>query len=265
MTTQPFLPPPPSSENGDYVASLPLGPLDIERGERLLYRLTEFGRILWEVGIDVGPRKMLDLAETLNYVDVTNKEDFYNTLKCSLLAKHEQEAVFDQMFLYYWYIRDAQNKKKSDAPGAAKRDDKHMRLPPSERKRLAEHLNTPQEQRKELRPQMRESERRRRADEKTSDPDDDDTSTPQGVAYSALEALRKKDFESFTWDEVQEAKRLMAEMRWQLGMRPTRRKRPSRRGSYPDMRRIVRRNLKYGAELLELTWRKTKYKPRPLG
>jgi uncharacterized protein with von Willebrand factor type A (vWA) domain len=30
------------------------------------------------------------------------------------------------------------------------------------------------------------------------------------------------------------------------------------------MRRIVRRNLKYGAELLELTWRKTREKPRPL-
>ena len=251
-------------ENGDYRALGPLRPIEIERGERLLFRLTEFGRILWEVGIDVGPRKMLDLAETLNYVDITNKEDFYNTLKCSLLAKHEQEPVFDQMFLYYWYIRDQQGKKKANTPGAAKRDDKHMRLPPSERKRLAEHLNSPQEQRKELRPEIRESERRRRADEKTGDPDDDDTATPQGLAYSALEALRKKDFESFTWDEVQEAKRLMAEMRWHLGMRPTRRKRPSRRGSYPDMRRIVRRNLKYGAELLELTWRETKYKPRPL-
>ncbi len=257
MSTQP-------QDNGDFLAREPLQPIEIERGERLLYRLTEFGRILWEVGIDVGPRKMLDLVQTLDYVDVTSKEDFYNTLKCSLLAKHEQEAVFDQMFLYYWYIRDAQNKKKPEAPGAARRDDKHMRLPPSERKRLAEHLNTPQEQRKELRPQMRESERRRREDEKFHDDDDDDTSTPQGVAYSALEALRKKDFESFSWDEVQEAKRLMAEMRWQLGMRPTRRKTPSRRGSYPDMRRIVRRNLKYGAELLELTWRKTKFKPRPL-
>ena len=30
------------------------------------------------------------------------------------------------------------------------------------------------------------------------------------------------------------------------------------------MRRIVRRNLKYGGEILELTWRKIKHKPRPL-
>jgi len=56
----------------------------------------------------------------------------------------------------------------------------------------------------------------------------------------------------------------MAEMRWHLGMRPTRRKKPARSGSYPDMRRIVRRNLKHGGELIELTWREIKRKPRPL-
>ncbi len=250
-------------ENGDFVAMEPLRPVDIERGERLLYRLTEFGRILWEVGIDVGPRKMLDLAETLDYIDITNKEEFYDTLKCSLLAKHEQEPLFNQMYLYYWYMRDRHDKKGDVTPGAAKRDEKKMRLPPSELKRLAEHLNAPSE-RKDLRTEMRESERRRRVEEHLKDDEDDEADAPQGTAYSAIEMLRKKDFESFTWDEVQEAKKLMSEMRWHLGQRPTRRKRPARRGSYPDMRRIVRRNLKYGAELLELTWREIKYKPRPL-
>src|SRR5258707_2854634 len=187
-------------ENGDYFAKEPLRPLELERGERLLFRLTEFGRMLWEVGIDVGPRKMLELAETLNYVDVTSKEDFYNALKCSLLPKHEQEPVFDQLFLYYWYMRDRQDKKSNPAPGAAKREERQMRLPPSERKRLAEHLNSPGEQRKELRPEMRESERRRLQDERLDKEDDDDTANPQGTAYSAIEMLRKKDFESFTWD-----------------------------------------------------------------
>jgi len=251
-------------ENGHYFTDNPLRPLELERGERLLYRLTEFGRILWEVGIDVGPRKMLDLAETLKYVDITNKEDFYNTLKCSLLAKHEQEALFNQMFLYYWYMRDRQNNKGENPRGAAKRDERQMRLPPSERKRLAEHLNANEQQRKDLRSEMRQSERPRRAHERIDEDDEDDKAQPQGTAYSAIEMLRKKDFESFTWEEVQEAKKLMAEMRWHLGQRPTHRKAPSRKGSYPDMRRIVRRNLKYGAEILELTWRETKQKPRPL-
>lgn len=254
-------------QNGDYLAYFadnPLKPVELERGERLTYRLVEFGRILWEVGIDVGPRQMLDLAETLNYIDITNKEDFYNTLKCSLLVRHEQEMIFDQMYLYYWYMRDQQNKKADKPDGAAKRDERQMRLPPSERKRMAEHMNNTSEQRRDLRHEMRQTERRRRQDDRLDREDDDDESTPQGTAYSALEMLRKKDFESFTWDEVQEAKKLMADMRWNLGMRPTHRKRPARHGSYPDMRRIVRRNLKYGAELIELTWRETKRKPRPL-
>ncbi len=258
-------PPVSPQDNGDYFALQPLRPLDIERGERLLYRLTEFGRILWEVGIDVGPRKMLDLAETLDYVDITNKEDFYNTVKCCLLPRHEQEAVFDQLFTYYWFVRDRQDKKAAEGQWAAKRDERQVRLPPSELKRLAEHLNAKSgEQRRELRPEMRESERRRRAQERLDEQENNDDADPQGTAYSAIEVLRKKDFESFSWDEVQEAKRLMSEMRWHLGMRPTRRKKPSRSGSYPDMRRIVRRNLKHGGELIELTWRKIKRKPRPL-
>src|SRR5215469_4927695 len=165
--------------NGDLFTLEPLRPLEIERGERLLYRLTEFGRILWEVGIDVGPRKMLDLAVTLDYIDITNKEEFYDTLKCSLLAKHEQEPLFNQMYLYYWYMRDRHDKKGEEIPGAAKRDERKMRLPPSELKRLAEHLNTPSE-RKDLRTEMRESERRRRIEENLKD-EEEEGDTPQGT------------------------------------------------------------------------------------
>lgn len=250
----------PQSNNNEK-SVLEMRPLDRERGERLLYRLTEFGRLLWESGISVGPREMLDLADTLAYIDPTNKEDFYNALKCCLVTKHEQEPIFDQMFGYYWFIRGRQGQKGEDKKGNVKREERQMRLPPSERKRLAEHMNAG-EQRKELRTEMRETERRR--NRATEHDEDDDLGNPQGTAYTAIEQLRKKDFENFTWDEVQEAKKLMAEMRWHLGMRPTRRKSPARHGSYPDMRRLLRRNLKYGAELIELTMRDIKRKPRPL-
>lgn len=249
-----------SQDNGAQKTALEMRPLDIERGERLLFRLTEFGRILWEVGINVGPGQMLDLAETLSYVDLTSKEEFYDTLKCCLLRKHEQEPIFNQMFEYYWFVRDKPDKKKDDKTGAAKRQQRQLRLPPSERKRLAEHMNSA-EQKKEGATELRQNNKRRAQDDEQRD---DDLGKPQGTAYTAIEYLRKKDFENFTWEEVQEAKKLMAEMRWHLGMRPTRRKAPAKKGSYPDMRRIVRRNLKYGAELIELTWRKTKIKPRPL-
>ncbi len=258
MNTQP-------AHNDEFNASpqpLELRPIDIERGERLLYRLTEFSHLLWESGINVGPHQLIDLAETLNYIDITNKDDFYHALKCSLLTRHEQEVIFNQMFNYYWFMRHTVGKKEQNPPGKqVKRDERQLRLPPSERKRLAEHLAT-QEARREQRGEIRPQERR--ATRQSDDKQEDDAGKPQGTAYSELERLRQKDFENFSWEEIQEAKRLMAEMRWRLGQRTTRRKAPARNGSYTDMRRMVRRNLKYGAEMLELTRSEVKQKPRPL-
>lgn len=235
----------------------------VEPGERLLYRLTEFSRLLWESGINVGPHQVLDLTEALNIIDITNKEDFYATLKCSLLTRHEQEPIFNQMYHYFWFIRSNLDKKANNTNSSvAKQPEQQMRLPPSERKRLAEHLKM-SEPRKELRNEMRPTERPRLSNQEQDD-NKNDLGDPQNMAYSAIEQLRKKDFENYTWEEIQEAKRLMAEMHWKLGQRTTRRKAPARKGSYPDMRRMVRRNLKYGAEMIELTWREIKQKPRPL-
>ncbi len=213
--------------------------------------------------MNVGPHQVLDLAVTLNSIDITNKEDFYHTLKCSLLTKHEQEPIFDQMFSYFWLIRSKLEKNKdNNKDKGIKKEERQMRLPPSERKRLAEHLNT-NDPRKDTRGEMRPMEQPKALEDERKETHND-VGDPHETAYSAIEQLRKKDFENFTWEEVQEAKRLMAAMRWNLGLRSTRRKSPARKGSYPDMRRIVRRNLKYGAEILEVTWRKTKQKPRPL-
>ncbi len=253
----------PSESNDGHNSTLELEPWELERGERLLYRLTEFSRLLWESGLNVGPHQVLDLAETLNAIEITNKEDFYYTLKCSLLTKHEQEPIFDQMFGYFWLIRSKMDgKKENNANKAIKKEERQMRLPPSERKRLAEHLNT-SDPRKDTRGEMRPAERQKALEDEPKD-DRNDVTDARETTYSAIEQLRKKDFENFSWEEVQEAKRLMAAMHWNLGLRKTRRKSPARKGSYPDMRRIIRRNLKYGAELLEVTWRKTKQKPRPL-
>jgi Protein containing von Willebrand factor type A (vWA) domain len=231
-------------------------------GERLLYRLTEFGRLLWESGIAVGPHQIIDLAETLNSIDIRNKEDFYAALKCSLVTRHEQEPIFDQMFDYFWFMRTHLGQKPKESKQGSKRKERQLRLPPNERKRLAEHLNA-SEAYKDLHSEMRAAERKR-APEDVDERTDNDLGDPIGSVYSALEQFRTKDFENYTWEEVQEAKRMMAAMRWHLGTRMTRRKSPARNGNYPDLRRMLRRNIKYGGEMIEFAWRKPKRKPRPL-
>ena len=81
--------------------------------------------------------------------------------------------------------------------------------------------------------------------------------------YSAQEVLRQKDFADFNGREMAEAQRMMAALQWDLGRRLTRRMVPGDGGQL-DLRRTVRRNLKYGGELLELASKKPKARPRSL-
>ncbi len=235
---------------------------DLERGLQLQRKLIEFGRLLWDMGLDVGPGRMVEASRTIAMIDVKKREDFYHALKCTLLSHHEQEPLFDQAFFYFWQMKHRLGKQEGNA--TVKSDDKRrgtpMRLPPRERQELE--AQAARLTRQLMQPQ-REGGRAQPSDQAEPNDDDDDDEA-QGTAYSAIEALRQKDFESYSWEEMQEAKRLMAEMHWHLGERPTRRKAPSRKGAYPDLRRIIRRNMKYGGELMELTWRKVKRKPRPL-
>ncbi len=236
---------------------------DLERGLQLQRKLVEFGRLLWDMGLDVGPGRMIEASETIALVDVKQREDFYHALKCTLLSRHEQEPLFDQAFFYFWQMKHRLSKLGENA--VVKSEEKRgapLRLPPRERQELE--AQAARLTRQLMQPQ-RETGRAHPSDKTADEPDDnDDDDEAQGTAYSAIEMLRRKDFESYSWEEMQEAKRLMAEMRWHLGERPTRRKAPARKGDYPDLRRIIRHNMKYGGELMELTWRHIKRKPRPL-
>jgi uncharacterized protein len=81
--------------------------------------------------------------------------------------------------------------------------------------------------------------------------------------YSDREALRHKDFADLTPAEFAAIKRMITEMVWELGRRRTRRYVAGRAGLL-DIRRSLRQNLRYGAELLKWSYRTPKIKLRPL-
>jgi uncharacterized protein with von Willebrand factor type A (vWA) domain len=232
-----------------------------ERGDLLLARIIDFARLLWELGLDVGPGRVVDLARSLPLIDVGRREDFYTLLKVSLLSKHEQEAIFDAAFAYFWATpgaargRPPDEERQAGRPGERRRAlalPRHRRLDADEEAaRLA--LN-PTGRRH---PATRLSEARRRQRE-------DDEEAAGSRSYSAEEALGRKDFEEYTWDELQEARRLMAEAHWRLGERASRRSRPARHGRRLDMRRTFRASLRSGGEPIRLARREVRRKPRPL-
>jgi uncharacterized protein with von Willebrand factor type A (vWA) domain len=81
---------------------------------------------------------------------------------------------------------------------------------------------------------------------------------------SGAETLRHKSFAACTPDELAAVRRIMARIRLTPPQRRTRRTRPARRGSVPDLRRIVRRSMRMHGEPAELCWRGRKVRPRPL-
>lgn len=207
---------------------------------QLLHNLVLFGRLLRRLGIDVNPGRMIDLVKALEFVNIANRSDFYHTLRSLLVNHQDQLALFDRAFELFWRKRgnqpvaleiyDATRKRKSQKPRVVlSRDLQSTELP---------------------------------------QPDGDDEELSQEVleltqTYSDQEILRYKDFGELTEEELQSVRRFMSELVWQLGQRRTRRFHTGR-SSRPDLRKLMRRNLRYGGELLDIPTQQRKIRPRPL-
>jgi hypothetical protein len=204
----------------------------------LLHNLLHFGRLLHSLGLDVHAGRMLDVASALAHVDIGRRSDFYFTLQSLLIHRQQDLAMFDEAFRVFW------------------------RRPPGEW--APDDLRALGEQRRFGTPQV---------DMPAGDsvaPDDPSLATlaepverVEPMSYGSHEVSRVKDFAEFTEDELQRGKAMIAALTWDLGMRRTRRWEAGR-GKVLDLRRVVRRNIRYGGEPLSLPTRNRTLKRRPL-
>lgn len=207
-----------------------------EAGGNLVHNLVVFTRLLRHLGMNVSATQVHDFAHALNYIDASRRREFQDAARCILVTRRDDLALFDQAFDWFWkrrdYSADARRAAGAIAPGFVKPP------PPA---RFQPTSVTPL----------------------SDEPLPHKSKIVAIQTYSAQEILRRKDFGAFTRNELEETKRLMRALPWRTGARATRRK--ERGGDeFFDMRSTMRRNLKYGGELLEPSWRKTKFKPRPL-
>jgi uncharacterized protein len=234
-----------------------LNDVELARGDLLLARILDFGRFLWELGLDIGPGRMVEVVESLPLIDIGVREDFYIFLKVSLVSKREQLATFDDAFAYFWLARSM---PASDLPPGAQMRRRSLALPSHrmpEQDKAQERLTlAPSSQQRHPQARIAEARRERQQEEEES--------AERTGTYSHEELLRRKDFEEFTYDELQEAQALMARLRWRLGLRVTRRLRSARHGHALDLRRTLRESLRSGGEPITLRRREFRRKPRPL-
>ena len=203
----------------------------------LLPNLLHFSRLLGSLGLDIQAGRTLDVVRALNHIDVGQRTDFYYTLRSLLIHRPQDLALFDEAFRVFW------------------------RRPPGDW--TTQDLRAMGEQRKTGAPQVESLASPDSSEERVSTAPPLEIQEVAARSASDREVLRTKDFSEFTEDEVNQARRMMAELRWDVGVRRTRRWQPGR-GRVPDVRRVIRANVSYGYELVDVPTRRRKQRHRPL-
>src|SRR6478735_10502069 len=73
-------------------------------GQAIVRHVVTFGRVLREVGIEVGPGRIGDAVRGLGAVDLTRQDDVYFTLRQTLVSRNDELELFDRAFVA-WFLR----------------------------------------------------------------------------------------------------------------------------------------------------------------
>jgi uncharacterized protein with von Willebrand factor type A (vWA) domain len=202
----------------------------------LLSNLVLFGRVLRRAGLDVHTGRLIDAVRALAFVDLGRRGDVAQTLRTLLVHRHEDLAVFDRAFDAFWRKR-GQYWGRSD-------------------------LRALGEQRSGVKLRFTMFGFGDENGEGPAGTPSDETSVPRPT-WSAREALRRKNFASYSPEETAEAAAAMAAMEWNPGERRTRRWRTGA-GASPDIRGALRLGARSAGELIVLPRRERRRRPRPL-
>ncbi len=204
----------------------------------ILRSLTLFAEVLRGLGLDVGSGNVLDLVRATEFSPMGRKQDFYQAASCLLVHRKQDLPLFDEAFQVFW--------RKPRSGRSSRRNIRSM----GEDTRFRKPQVAP--------PPGGESEKEGGAGDGDASDKVDLTRT-----YSAREVLREKDFSEFTPSEINQSRRMMTQLTWNMGFRRTRRFVPGP-GRKLDLRKTLRLNLKYGGEPMELAHLTQKDKLRPL-
>src|SRR5262245_37246798 len=161
---------------------------------KLAVNIMHFARVLREAGLPVGPGHVLDALDAAICGALRSRDDFYWTLHAVFVKRREHSEVFDQAFHVFW--------KKPKMLEQLMQLLFHQITRPADDKakkagfrRLAEAM-------------FDKVESQSRREEKRETLDFDAT-----FSHSAVEVLRRKDFEQMTVEEQARAKRAIERLR----------------------------------------------------
>jgi len=192
--------------------------------------IVAFAGVLRGLGLEVPVGAVVTFAEALGAVGMTDRATVYWAGRATLVRRPQDVEIFDRGFDAFWLGSFS----LFDEP------------PPPDPVTLG----------------LDDDEGEDGADAEDGPPDPGDT---QIVRFSAVEVLRHKDFAAYSGSELDEARRLMADLRLAGALRRSRRRRRSHvRQGHPDLRRTVRRAMRSGGEPLDRAFLEPSARPRRL-
>jgi uncharacterized protein len=196
--------------------------------DAVVRHVVTFGRVLREVGLEVGPGRVADALRGLDAVDLMRQEDVYFALRQTLVSRHDELELFDRAF-NAWFLRAPvlPPVRSVQTPAVAER--------------LGDVLSEP-----------------------GGGEPDEELGDPLELGASGHELLREKDFAEMTPDEYRRVKRLIAAIAGNRPLRASRRRRSDPRGDRLDMRKLIRQSLRTGGDPVDRPYRARKVVPRKL-
>jgi uncharacterized protein with von Willebrand factor type A (vWA) domain len=196
--------------------------------DAIVRHVVTFGRVLREVGLEVGPGRVADALRGIGAVDLTRQEDVYFALRQTLVSRHDELDLFDRAFKA-WFLRAPVLPPVRTAPS------------PVAQQTVGESLS-----------------------DGAGSEEDDEMGDPLELGASGHELLREKDFAEMTPDEYRRVRRLIAAIAGNRPLRDSRRRRSDPRGDRLDMRRLIRHSLRTGGDPVDRPYRARKEVPRKL-
>ena len=201
----------------------------------MLEQVVAFSRALHGAGVEVNSGNLIDLCQSLRYVNLSDRRDFYAAARATLVSRYDDLDTFDEVFRFFWEAAD--------------------RVFVEEPVEMAD-LN--QESEVEGEPDWMEN--AEDADESSEDGEEES----DVVSYSPDEALMGKDLAGMSDKEVEKARRIISEIVAILANRRSRRRVPERCGPELDFRRTWRKNALYGRDGVALAMRRRRIKKTKL-
>jgi len=199
-------------------------------GGRLADNIVHFGRVLRRAGLRVGPAAVTDAVEAVRVGGIGSRDDFYWTLHCVLVTRHEDHAVFDEAFRLFWRSRSLVEKMISMFSPVAPDTRERPRQKAGET-RVSDALLEAGDSRQEKK-------------------DTPEIEIDARFTSSGREVLRQLDFGRMTAAEIAAAKQALTRLILPVDRVATRRFRPSPINRRVDPRATMRTAFKTGGELI---------------